>query len=225
MSVQPVSGYYDRHWRWRMEREPTKPNIRADDLGVIRLLLKHGSNLRSILDLGCGIGLTLQYLQAIPGVEELCGIEPSEVAAEEAKKRFPNIRIHVGFGEDMSVFPDASFDAVVAVAVFEHIYDTHRVLNEINRVLKPGGLTAIYTTDFNLLKKVLVSLFAFEKCFDVCGGHIRFFTKRSLCLAMSEHGFETVDYSWDASYWGMMPQGQNALFRKTKEVRILKETV
>ena len=37
-------------------------------------------------------------------------------------------------------FPDESFDAVVAQAVLEHVLDPARVVAEIRRVLKPGGL-------------------------------------------------------------------------------------
>ena len=37
-------------------------------------------------------------------------------------------------------FPDASFDAVLAEAVLEHVCDPQRCVEEIRRVLKPGGL-------------------------------------------------------------------------------------
>jgi ubiquinone/menaquinone biosynthesis C-methylase UbiE len=37
-------------------------------------------------------------------------------------------------------FPDASFEAVTAISVIEHGYQEDRLLNELSRVLKPGGL-------------------------------------------------------------------------------------
>ena len=223
MTQASVSDYYDRHWRNRIDKEPGSKDVTWKDQGAVRLLVKHGKALDCVMDLGCGIGLTFQFLATIPGVKRLIGIEPSPLAIVEAKRRFPQAEIHEAFAEDISVVPDNTCDAVVALAVMEHIYDTHRVLNEINRVLKPGGLVAVYTTDFNLLKKVLVALFAFEKCFDVCGGHIRFFTRKSLAAVMEEHGFETVAQEWDTTYFGIMPQGQNALFRKVRSERILRE--
>ena len=223
MTQESASNYYDRHWKKRIEKEPCRKEASWKDQGAVRQLVKHGSSLECIMDLGCGIGLTLQLLSTIPGVKRLIGIEPSPLAAQEAQRRFPDAEIHTAFAEDLSVVPDETCDAVVAMAVMEHIYDTHRVVNEVNRVLKPKGLVAMYTTDFNLLKKVLVALFAFEKCFDVCGGHIRFFTRKSLRSVMEEHGFEVVAQEWDRTYAGIMPQGQNALFRKVRNERILRE--
>lgn len=44
-------------------------------------------------------------------------------------------------------FPDAMFDLVITVAVFEHLYDPFRAAREIYRVLKPGG-TLLGTTAF-----------------------------------------------------------------------------
>jgi len=164
-------------------------------------------------------------LSTMPGVESLAGVEPSPAAAAETRRRVPTAIIHEGFAEDLRSVPDAACDTVTLAAVLEHIYDTHRSLNEINRVLRPGGLVALYTTDFNWLKKVLVAMFAFERCFDVCGGHIRFFTKRSLYDVMTEHGFELVRHEWDTTYFGIMPQGQNAVYRKVRDERILRDTV
>jgi ubiquinone/menaquinone biosynthesis C-methylase UbiE len=223
MTMQAASDFYDRHWRRRMEKEKATPGADWSEINVIKLLMRHHKP-RKILDVGCGIGHTLERLAAIPGVLKLYGIEPSPLAVEEARRRLPQAEIHQGFAEDMAAIPDGSCDTAVAAAVMEHIYDTHRVLNEINRILAPGGVVAVYTTDFNLLKKILVALFAFERCFDVCGGHIRFFTRRSLRAVMEEHGFEKVAQEWDAAYAGVMPRGQNAVFRKVREVRLLRET-
>lgn len=223
MTQASVSDYYDRHWKRRIESEPRRPEATWQDQGAIRMLVNAGQPLDVILDLGCGIGHTLQFLSTIPGVKRLIGIEPSAFALAEAKRRFPEAELHEAFAEDLGAVADGTCDAVVALAVMEHIYDTHRVLNELNRVLKPGGLVALYTTDFNLLKKVLVALFAFEKCFDVTGGHIRFFSRRSLRAVMEEHGFEVVAQAWDESYAGVMPRGQNALFRKVRNEKILRE--
>jgi len=42
-------------------------------------------------------------------------------------------------------FPDASFDFVLSVSVFEHLPDIVSVITEIRRVLRPGCIAAIIT--------------------------------------------------------------------------------
>jgi 2-polyprenyl-3-methyl-5-hydroxy-6-metoxy-1,4-benzoquinol methylase len=219
-----VGDYYDRHWERRMQAEPAVATP-WDRIGFLCLLGKCGVTPGRVLDVGCGIGHTLLSLATMPGVESLAGVEPSPAAAAEARRRVPAATVHEGFAEDLRGVADGAFDTVTLAAVLEHIYDTHRALNEVNRVLQPGGLVALYTTDFNWLKKVLVAMFAFEKCFDVCGGHIRFFTKRSLRAVMAEHGFDLVKHEWDTTYCGIMPQGQNAVYRKVCDERLVRETV
>jgi ubiquinone/menaquinone biosynthesis C-methylase UbiE len=219
-----VTNYYDRHWERRMQAEPAVA-MPWDRVGFLRLLGKCCARPGCVLDVGCGIGHTLMSLSTLPGVESLAGVEPSPAAAAEARRRVPAAKICEAFAEDLRVVPDASCDTVTLAAVLEHIYDTHRALNEINRVLKIGGLVALYTTDFNWLKKVLVAMFAFDRCFDVCGGHIRFFTKRSLRAVMAVHGFQLVKHEWDTTYFGIMPQGQNAVYRKVRDERVLRDTV
>jgi 2-polyprenyl-6-hydroxyphenyl methylase/3-demethylubiquinone-9 3-methyltransferase len=54
----------------------------------------------------------------------------------------------VGVGEDLP-YPDADFDAVVCVDVLEHVQDLDRVLAEVTRVLKPGGLFLFDTINRN----------------------------------------------------------------------------
>lgn len=53
---------------------------------------------------------------------------------------------HPDFVEDIHrlTFPDSSQDAVICMAVLEHVYDPKRAAEEIVRVLKPGGRAFIY---------------------------------------------------------------------------------
>jgi SAM-dependent methyltransferase len=49
-------------------------------------------------------------------------------------------------------FPDASFDAVLACHMLYHVPDPARVLDEMRRVLKPGGIIVVTTNDSDNLK-------------------------------------------------------------------------
>ena len=45
-------------------------------------------------------------------------------------------------------FGDGMFDRVIAAEVLEHILDDQRAMNELARVLRPGGLAAITVPSF-----------------------------------------------------------------------------
>ncbi|MBN2311617.1 MAG: class I SAM-dependent methyltransferase [Candidatus Hydrogenedentes bacterium] len=72
------------------------------------------------------------------------------LARELGVERFPPLTVLQMDAANME-FPDASFDFVVSFAVFEHLPEPGRVLDEINRVLKPGGgaliVVHLYTSD------------------------------------------------------------------------------
>ncbi len=52
-------------------------------------------------------------------------------------------------------FPDASFDAVTCFEMLEHVFDPKAVLNEMYRVLKPGGYVVLLVPSDNLLFRVI----------------------------------------------------------------------
>ncbi len=86
-----------------------------------------------ILDVGCGISTVLHFL---PG--ERHGIDP---LAEEYKRiyRYPDgIHVTQGFGEAIP-FPDSYFDAVFCSNVLDHTSDPPKVVEEMYRVMRPGG--------------------------------------------------------------------------------------
>jgi 2-polyprenyl-6-hydroxyphenyl methylase/3-demethylubiquinone-9 3-methyltransferase len=71
----------------------------------------------------------------------------------------------------------------------EHLFDVGAALTEINRVLRPGGKFVLTTPYHGLVKNLIVRVLAFERHYDPCGSHIRFFTRRSLKLCLEKAGF------------------------------------
>lgn len=96
---------------------------------------------KDVLDLGCAGGFMAEAL-AERGAH-VTGIDPASDAIDAARDhaRAGKLRIayDVGVGEALP-YDDASFDAVVCVDVLEHVADLHRVLSEIARTMRPGGL-------------------------------------------------------------------------------------
>jgi ubiquinone/menaquinone biosynthesis C-methylase UbiE len=103
----------------------------------------------SILDVGCGYGRTLHELY-INGYKNLYGIDFSDKMIERAKNQHPYIHFDIKHSSDID-FEDKSFDAVILFAVLTCIINNEAqiyLINEIMRVLKPGGI--IYINDFLL---------------------------------------------------------------------------
>ena len=94
-----------------------------------------------ILDIGAAQGLFL-IACARRGLDAE-GVEPWEparrVAHELASREGLDITVRPGVAESLPQ-PDESLDIVHANAVFEHVSDPQVMLNEVYRVLKPGGV-------------------------------------------------------------------------------------
>mmetsp|Transcript_17996 Transcript_17996/g.24933 ORF Transcript_17996/g.24933 Transcript_17996/m.24933 type:complete len:376 (+) Transcript_17996:67-1194(+) len=97
-----------------------------------------------VLDVGCGVGGTSRYLaKALGPKADVTGItlSPNQVkrATELAKEQdVPNAKFTVMNALEMD-FPDNSFDIVWACESGEHMPDKEAYINEMMRVLKPGG--------------------------------------------------------------------------------------
>ena len=96
---------------------------------------------KTVLDLGCGGGFMSEAL-ANKGAKVI-GVDPSEaaiaVAQDHAKGQGLAINYKVATGENIPL-PDQSVDCVVCVDVLEHVAQLDRVLDEVHRVLRPGGM-------------------------------------------------------------------------------------
>ena len=85
-------------------------------------------------------------------------------------------------------FPDASFHRVIAAEVLEHILDDQRAINEVARVLKPGGLAAVTVPSW-LPERICWALS--EDYHDTPGGHVRIYTRVELEAKLKRAGLET----------------------------------
>jgi len=108
-----------------------------------------------LLDCGCGMGALTTSLAEWLAPGEVIGIdrEPSQVDAAgawAAEKGIHNVRFEIGTIYDLP-YPDASFDAVFAFTVLEHLREPRRAMREMRRVLKSGGVAGIYDPDYEAL--------------------------------------------------------------------------
>ena len=86
-----------------------------------------------VLDVGCATGGTMKTLA---GMARFVGLDSSPVAARLARE-LSGAEV-VMADATMMPFDSASFDAVVACHILEHIEDHDAAVSEIHRILKPG---------------------------------------------------------------------------------------
>jgi SAM-dependent methyltransferase len=98
----------------------------------------------AIIDVGAVGPGPLDLWKEMP-MEELpfrvVGIDPDAGAVEQARKLGLPIELHAMSGYELSRhFAEASFDIAICTQVLEHVAEPARLLSEVRRVLKPGGL-------------------------------------------------------------------------------------
>lgn len=107
-----------------------------------KLLESGGQKPARVLDYGCGKGLLVQegiaFGMDFYGVELFGHGSGINIKEELAQKGLLGAKI-MEIVDEKIPFPDQYFDLVAANQVLEHIPDTGPVLQEIVRVLKPGG--------------------------------------------------------------------------------------
>ncbi len=105
-----------------------------------------------LLDCGCGQGALTTSLAERLAPGEVIGIdrEQSQVDAARswaAEKGVANVRFETGNVYALA-YGEASFDAVFAYSVLEHLREPMRALREMRRVLKPGGVVGLCDPDY-----------------------------------------------------------------------------
>ena len=96
-----------------------------------------------VLDIGCGKGYLLYDLtQVVPGLE-VCGVDISTYAIENAK---PEVKPFLQGGHAKSLpFPDASFDLVISINTLHNLYcyELEAALREMQRVTKKSAYLVV----------------------------------------------------------------------------------
>ncbi len=108
----------------------------------------HGSKALKVADIGCGAG-TMSCLWAEQG-HAVSGLDISaplvDLARDRAAKQGYSILFDVGSATAIP-WADASFDVCLAPELLEHVADWQGCLDEFTRILRPGGVLYLSTTN------------------------------------------------------------------------------
>lgn len=106
-----------------------------------------------ILEVGCGTGVMAERINALPGVT---------LVATDFSERFVELTAARGVDARQAdicylPFDDASFDVVYAGWMLYHVRDLERALNEVRRVLRPGGTFVAVTNGSDHLAELRIA--------------------------------------------------------------------
>ena len=90
-----------------------------------------------LLDVGCGTGHQLAEWRAAG--YEVAGVDGSDAMLAEARQNNPGAELHEADVQQLP-FADASFDRVTSIEVLRYLPDPSRSIEEMARVLRPGGV-------------------------------------------------------------------------------------
>jgi ubiquinone/menaquinone biosynthesis C-methylase UbiE len=129
-------SYYDDFADWYENERHGGYHALIDQLQVD--LAKPLATGQDILEIGCGTGMILKELA--PVARNAIGIDISPGMLAQAQAR--GLEVVVGSATDLP-FQEESFDMICSFKVLAHIEDIEKVMQEVARVLRPGGVAAL----------------------------------------------------------------------------------
>jgi 2-polyprenyl-3-methyl-5-hydroxy-6-metoxy-1,4-benzoquinol methylase len=151
---------------------------------------------RRVVDIGCGNGALCREL-ADRGYE-VVGCEPSAESLRFAQRGAPGLVFHrLGVDDDPSVIGNESFDVAIATEVIEHLVRPFNLAHFAKRLLRSGGYLIISTPYHGYLKNLILALTNrwdahLSPFWD--GGHIKFWSRKTLSQLLNETGFRIVRF-------------------------------
>jgi len=134
-----------------------------------------------VADLACGTGYGSQML-ADAGARSVHGMDISEEAVNLCIERNnkPNVTYSVANAQDLTAISDNEFDAVVSFETIEHLPDVEAYLDEMARILRPGGTYLVSTPD----RRIVSTMYFFQR-HPANRHHVREYTGRQLISLLS----------------------------------------
>jgi ubiquinone/menaquinone biosynthesis C-methylase UbiE len=169
---------------------------------LVKRSLGNDAQKGSLLDIGSGTGAFLH--KAFASGWSVTGLEPDEGARKICIDKY---ELQTGVPEKLFELPDENYDAVTMWHVLEHVHQLHEYMDQVKRILKPGGAALIalpnYTSgDARLYNK-------YGAAYDV-PRHLYHFAPPAISKLADQHGMqvEAIKPMWlDAFYISLLSEG------------------
>jgi SAM-dependent methyltransferase len=168
---------------------------------MLATLLAERTGAQRIVDVGCGDGSATHLVRNLDARNTVIGVDWSATALAQARARGLLV-IQGGVDTSGLPLPDGCADVVIMSELIEHLVDTDTAVEEVRRVLRPGGVLLLSTPNlaawFNrgLVGLGIQPVFSEVSLRGVYGrpghevvGHLRLFTRRALVEFLTARGF------------------------------------
>jgi ubiquinone/menaquinone biosynthesis C-methylase UbiE len=162
-------------------------------------LIKSYHKTGKMMDLGCGLGYFLDGVVK-DNTFDVLGVDISQEAIDYVKNKFG---YNVKNETELDSMDAHSFDAITQWHVLEHVHMLNERMQQLKRLLKPGGTMFIAVPNSNSWDAKKYK--EFWDGYDV-PRHLYHFNQKSFNLLMEKHGFKVVDTKpmlFDAPYISM----------------------
>jgi len=131
---------------------------------------------KQVADIACGTGYGTQLL-AKAGAQSVRGVDLSEEAVKFSRENYsaPNVTFTAASAEKLTPIQDREFDLVVSFETIEHLPNVEAYLDEMVRILRPGGRFLVSTPD----RRIASNLHCFRGR-PSNSHHVREYTEREL---------------------------------------------
>lgn len=140
-----LQNYYANNTSYYAEIDFTANNWISKHELSYQEIIKYFNSANKILEIGCGSANALMHYDIS---EKYYGIDFSEKLMDSNKARFPKAQFDYFRVYNELPYADNSFDFVYSVFVLEHCIFPLELLNEMQRVVKPGGRLIVFCPDF-----------------------------------------------------------------------------
>lgn len=161
-------------------------------------ILKAHPNMKRVCDLGSGNGALVGKLKAAG--YSACGIEYDKEGCRIACERHPGVRFYNIGVQDSPLEVTAKeglFNAVVSTEVIEHLFSPHLLPRFARGLLEKEGMLIVSTPYHGYWKNIALSLMnKWDQHHSALwhGGHIKFFSRRTLTTLLEDNGFRVIAF-------------------------------
>lgn len=130
---------------WFHRNKSVLLNYSKNEDKVLSLIKEYNINPETVLEIGCSAGYRLNGILELFPNSSVFGIEPSKDAIAYGQTNYPRVNFINGTADNLSGFEDEAMDVIIVGFVF-YVIDRNiffKVLSEIDRVLKNGGILII----------------------------------------------------------------------------------